>query len=117
MPPEPLSRLSAVIEDAERHPWTLGCRTCQERAEREVERLQGHIAALPYESEYELAQEIKRRSLDTDTETRADLVEAVKREWGGSGVDSREPYLTNGASRAVYAVLAELDRRTSHAAT
>jgi aspartate/methionine/tyrosine aminotransferase len=44
-------------------------------------------------------------------ELQAALTEAVKREWGGSGVDSREPYITNGASRAVYAVLAELRKR------
>lgn len=48
---------------------------------------------------------------DIDRETREALTEAVKREWGGSGVDSSEPYLTNGASRAVFAVLAELERR------
>lgn len=48
---------------------------------------------------------------EIDRETRAALTEAVKHEWGSSGVDSREPYITNGASRAVFAVLAELERR------
>jgi hypothetical protein len=37
------------------------------------------------------------------------LVEAIKAEWGNKGVSSSEPYLTNGAWRAVYAVLRELD--------
>ena len=38
------------------------------------------------------------------------LTEAVVREWGGRAPDNCEPYITNGASRAVYAVLAELKR-------
>jgi hypothetical protein len=38
------------------------------------------------------------------------LTAAVKREWGNGDIDNREPYRTNAASRAVHAVLAELER-------
>lgn len=43
------------------------------------------------------------------TASREVLVEAVKREWDGRGVDSAEPYITNGASRAVIAALNALE--------
>jgi hypothetical protein len=38
------------------------------------------------------------------------LTAAVTREWGDAPIDQREPYRTNSASRAVHAVLAELER-------
>lgn len=49
------------------------------------------------------------RHVNTDPVLRDRLVNAVKREWGGRGIDHREPYITNGAIRAVYAMMAELD--------
>lgn len=48
-----------------------------------------------------------------DKRTMDRLTEAVTSEWGPGAIDNREPYRTNAASRAVFAVLQELERIAS----
>jgi hypothetical protein len=65
-----------LIEPAERHPWTLGCRTCQEKAEREVERLREYIEAVPYLSDFEQLREAARQLLG-DHQAGRDIVPSL----------------------------------------
>lgn len=67
---------------------------------------------LPLPSQSDPLRDLIQRAHEFDVQTGA-LTQAIKREWGGHGVASSEPYLTNGAWRAVVAVLNEMERQVN----